>query len=212
MLEWRRAYFDTERVSIFLFLFSGHVLHIVIGPPIHQSATFSSTITSFSACLRPKNAMNGTPRLRSAFPSTPSSTLSGRLKAREGDATSGPPSHSVTPPKLTTINGALPPLVPVSIVDAPTQRLYITLFYLGLTIWRLYDFSRLVEVETDSLWLFMKWVAVDSAFFYGLPALRVPWMQWSSSTTTILFLMHGALNAILMFRISVSGIPVYILR
>lgn len=153
--------------------------------------------------------MNGTPRLRSAFPSTPSSTLSSRLKAREDHASSGPPPHSASSPKPTAINGALPPLVPTSIVDAPTQRLYITLFYLGLTIWRLYDFSGLVEVETDSLWLFMKWVAVDSAFFYGLPALRVPWMQWSSSTTTILFLTHGALNAILMFRISVSGTSVH---
>lgn len=141
--------------------------------------------------------MNGTPRLRSAFPSTPSS----RLKAREHDASV--PKSPV--PKLTaSTQDANTPLVPFSVVDAPTQRLYITLFYLGLTIWRLYDFSRLVEVETDSLWLFMKWVAIDSAFFYGLPALRVPWMQWSSSTTTVLFLMHGALNAVLMFRISVS--------
>lgn len=152
--------------------------------------------------------MNGTPRLRSAFPSTPSS----RLKVGEHDAGSEP--TPIILPKLTSSNDAhtLKPLVPFSIVDAPTQRLYITLFYLGLTIWRLYDFSRLVEVETDSLWLFMKWVAIDSAFFYGLPALRVPWMQWSSSTTTILFMMHGALNAILMFRISVGETSINILR
>lgn len=159
--------------------------------------------------------MNGTPRLRSAFPSTPrstsNSTLGSRPKAREHDA-SEVPTHSVVLPTVTssTNNGALAPLVPFSVVDAPTQRLYITLFYLGLTIWRFYDFSRLVEVETDSLWLFMKWVAIDSAFFYGLPALRVPWMQWSSSTTTILFLTHGALNAVLMFRISVGGTSIFI--
>ena len=146
--------------------------------------------------------MNGTPRLRSAFPSTPSS----RLKARKYDAsTPGASTPSVALPNLgAPVNNAPTPLVPFNVVDAPSQRLYITLFYLSLTIWRLYDFSRLVEVETDSLWLFMKWVAIDSAFLYGLPALRVPWMQWSSSTTTILFLMHGTLNAVLMFRISVS--------
>lgn len=177
--------------------------------PLHITPTFLRSLHRF-ICLRLENAMNGTPRLRSAFPSTPGSAPSSRLKAREDNATSGPPSQSVALPKLTPTNGALPPLVPFSIVDAPTQRLYITLFYLGLTIWRLYDFSSLIEVETDSLWLFMKWVAVDSAFFYGLPALRVPWMQWSSSTTTILFLMHGALNAVLMFRISVSDTSVYI--
>jgi nucleoporin POM152 len=144
--------------------------------------------------------MNGTPRLRSAFPSTPSS----RPKARDHDASmSEVPKTSVALPNLTaSTSDASAPLVPFRVVDAPSQRLYITLFYLGLTIWRLYDFSRLVE--TDSLWLFMKWVVIDSAFLYGLPALRVPWMQWSSSTITILFLIHGALNAILMFGISVS--------
>jgi nucleoporin POM152 len=144
--------------------------------------------------------MNGTPRLRSAFPSTPSS----RRKARDHDASmSEVPKTSVALPNLTaSTSDASAPLVPFRVVDAPSQRLYITLFYLGLTIWRLYDFSRLVE--TDSLWLFMKWVVIDSAFLYGLPALRVPWMQWSSSTITILFLIHGALNAILMFGISVS--------
>jgi nucleoporin POM152 len=146
--------------------------------------------------LEAEYAMNGTPRLRSAFPSTPSS----RPKAREHDV-----SKSEALPLISTSSTDVSlPLVPFSVVDAPSQRFYIALLYLGLTIWRLYDFSMLVVVETDSLWLFMKWVAIDSAFLYGLPALRVPWLQWSSSTITILFLMHGALNAALMFRVSVS--------
>lgn len=152
--------------------------------------------------------MNGTPHLRSAFPSTPGS----RQKAGGyGASMSDTPTPSSGLSNLSASTSDAPtPLVPFSVVDAPSQRLYITLFYLSLTIWRLYDFSRLVEVETDSLWLFMKWVAIDSAFLYGLPALRVPWMQWSSSTTTILFLVHGALNAVLMFRISVSGASLYL--
>ena len=147
--------------------------------------------------------MNGTPRLRSAYPSTPNSGL--KVKKNDASVPEAQSQPSIALPNLSASTNDTPvPLVPFNVVDAPSQRLYIAFFYLSLTVWRLYDFSRLGEVEPDSLWLFMKWVAIDSTFLFGLPALRVPWMQWSSSTTIILFLMHGALNAVLMFRISVS--------
>lgn len=154
--------------------------------------------------------MSGTPRLRSAFPSTPSS----KPKVKKYDAlVSEAPTHLAALPNLSASEISTPaPLVPFSVVDAPSQRSYITLFYISLTVWRLYDFSRLVDVQPDSLWLFMKWVAIDSAFLFGLPSLRIPWMQWSSSTTIILFLMHGGLNAVLMFRISVSFLSLYLCR
>lgn len=145
--------------------------------------------------------MNATPRLRSAFPSTPTT----RQKINEQDASASKAWKSHTP--LSNLNNptsdASEPLIPFTVVDAPSQRLYVSSFYLALTIWRLYDFSLSILDENDSLWLFMKWVAIDTAFLYGLPALKIPWMQWSSSTVTALFLLHGALNALLMFRISV---------
>ncbi|KAL8663283.1 MAG: hypothetical protein Q9202_004032 [Teloschistes flavicans] len=145
--------------------------------------------------------MSGTPRLRSAYPSTPNSRQ--RLKDTYGDGT-GAPGPQVP---LQVLSGPpqdpQAPLVPFSLVDAPSQRLYITFFYLGLTVWRLCDYQRLVSDDIDSLWLFMKWVAIDSVFLYGLPGLKVPWLQWSATTMTILFALHALADAVLMFRIPI---------
>ena len=95
------------------------------------------------------------------------------------------------------------PVVPLDVLDAPSQRFYVTAVYIAITAWRLYDYYRLVSDETDSLWLFMKWVSIDGVFLYGLPTLKVPWLEWSSTTMTVIFLIHACLNAVLMFRIPV---------
>lgn len=140
--------------------------------------------------------MNGTPRLRSgAFPSTPQSTRRNNL----------------TPQKLPDISALKAPvhqpqdndgpLIPVETLDAPTQRLYVVGFYLALVGWKMYDHFYLKEEETESLWLFMKWVAFDGIFLFGLPELRIPWLEWSSPTMLLLFLGHALLDAVLMFRI-----------
>ena len=143
-----------------------------------------------------------TPRLRSAFPTTPGSDTK---TSKQYAATSGARGTSLTLPKMTKpSDDANAPLVPYNVVDAPTQRLYILGFYIAFTTWRFYDYFKLVSDETDSLWLFMKWVAMDSIFLYGLPGMRVPWLQWSSSTMTLLFILHAIMNAFLMFRIPVS--------
>ncbi len=143
-----------------------------------------------------------TPRLRSAFPSTPSSD---RNDSSQNASTSSAQSPSAPLPKMAKpSDGANAPMIPYDVLDAPTQRLYILGFYIAFTSWRFYDYFRLVSEETDSLWLFMKWVAMDSVFLYGLPGLRVPWLQWSSSTMTLLFVLHAVMNALLMFRIPVS--------
>lgn len=145
--------------------------------------------------------MNGTPRLRSAFSPPPGS---GQQAKRDNATTSGSwsPRAPLPIPAIPTSNDS-EPAIPVSVIDSPTQRLYVTFFYLGLTVWRLADYFSLVTDETDSLWLFMKWVAIDSIFLYGLPALRIPWLKWSSSTITTIFVAHAMLNAVLMFRIPV---------
>ncbi|SLM40169.1 hypothetical protein LPUS_10891 [Lasallia pustulata] len=100
-------------------------------------------------------------------------------------------------------NSSNEPMIPLHVLDAPSQRFYIAAFYTVLTAWRLYDYYGLVSDQTDSLWLFMKWVAIDGVILYGLPGLKVPWLEWSASTMTILFLLHGLLNGILMFRIPI---------
>ncbi|THY48414.1 hypothetical protein D6C97_07649 [Aureobasidium pullulans] len=143
--------------------------------------------------------MNGTPRLRSgAFPSTPQSTRRNNLTPQKL-------------PDITQLRAAAParqqpqdndgPLIPVETLDAPTQRLYVVGFYLALVGWKMYDHFYLKEEETESLWLFMKWVAFDGIFLFGLPELRIPWLEWSSATMLLLFLGHAMLDAILMFRI-----------
>lgn len=146
--------------------------------------------------------MNGTPRLRSAFPSTPQSTKNN--DAHNASTTAFSAASSSIPSLPISGGDGDAPLIPANVLDAPSQRFYIAFFYLGLTVWRFYDYFTLLSDETESLWLFMKWVGIDSAVLYGLPGLRVPWLQWSSSTTTLLVVCHGILNAILMFRIPVS--------
>jgi nucleoporin POM152 len=143
--------------------------------------------------------MNNTPRLRSAYPSTPVGNPKGTP-----NGVASVSSLQATPAGGNTCTDSDAPLIPFSVLDAPTQRLYISAFYLVLTAWRLYDYSQLVASESDSLWLFMKWVAIDGAFLYGLPGLKIPWLEWSNSTTTVLFLLHAILTGILMFRIRVS--------
>ncbi|KAL9076399.1 MAG: hypothetical protein Q9161_001115 [Pseudevernia consocians] len=144
--------------------------------------------------------MNGTPRLRSAYPSTP---VSGQKQYGHGanSAPQGP--RSPLQPATSLNTNASTPMIPFTVVDAPSQRLYVALFYTALTIWRLYDFFGLVSDEAESLWMFMKWLAIDSVFLYGLPELQIPWLQWSSSMTAILVILHTMLNALLMFRIPI---------
>ena len=59
------------------------------------------------------------------------------------------------------------------------------------------------ESDEQSLWLFMKWVAIDGVFLFGLPSMRIPWMEWSSSTMLVLFMVHAFADAMLMFRIPI---------
>ena len=146
--------------------------------------------------------MNGTPRLRSAYPATP---VPVQRQYGHGATSSGSQSLRSPLPQLTSLKTNAParPMIPFTVVDAPSQRLYVALFYTALTIWRLYDYFGLVSDEAESLWMFMKWLAIDSVFLYSLPEFQIPWLQWSSSMTAILVILHTMLNALLMFRIPV---------
>ena len=149
--------------------------------------------------------MNGTPRLRSAFHTTPREQQKwGNVGFGTGVIAPG----GDEPIKLTAniSHVEVPktphaPLIPFAILDGPTQRLYVVAFYALLTTWRFYDYSSLVSNETDSLWLFMKWAAIDGVVLYGLPSLKIPWLEWSSTSSTAIFLVHALFDAFLMFRI-----------
>ena len=149
--------------------------------------------------------MNGTPRLRSGYPSTPQS---GNKEASQHGTPSGASTYGG--PRLPDIGSLLPsksepnaPLIPFSTIDAPSQRSYVAACYLLLWFYRLYDFYHLTLDESESLWLFMKWVSLDGVFLFGLPGLRIPWLEWSSATITVLFLLHALIDGLLMFRIPV---------
>jgi nucleoporin POM152 len=150
--------------------------------------------------------MNGTPRLRSAFPATPqpNSRAAGSSNLRNG----GLAKPKVVPPKPSdpSLDVDLSPRIPLNILDAASQRLFAFAFYICLWAWRLADFWALyTSDDTQSFPLFMKWVLIDAAFLFGLPGLRIPWISWSGSAMTVLFLTHAFFNAVLMFQI---GLPV----
>lgn len=151
------------------------------------------------------NTSPNTPRLRSAFPATP------QLGRRQNGTPTSAARLASALPDISAISQSREdeagPLIPFDTLDAPQQRLYVVAFYIALLAWRLYDYSYLQEEETESLWLFMKWVMFDGIFLFGLPELRIPWLEFSSATTTIFFLAHALLDGVLMFRI-----PVFFLR
>ncbi|OOF98503.1 hypothetical protein ASPCADRAFT_42816 [Aspergillus carbonarius ITEM 5010] len=148
--------------------------------------------------------MNGTPRLRSAFPQTPQTAPKIR-----GLSYSPPKSNHRDvgirnpPSKAPTANpDASLPLIPIGVIDAPSQRLYIAAFYVALNAWRVYE-SWTASDDLDSTWLFLKWAAVDGIFLFGLQALRIPWLEWAFPTTLAIFIIHVVGNIFLMFRIPV---------
>ena len=155
---------------------------------------------------RSQHAMNDTPRLRSAFPQTPqpsqrsrdSYSSPSRSKQRDAGLQRSPSKASPT------TQGANLPLIPVELIDAPSQRLYIVAFYVALNAWRLYE-SWKASDDLDATWLFLKWACIDGVFLFGLQALRIPWLEWAFPTTLAIFLIHVVGNVFLMFRIPVCG-------
>ncbi|KAL3470186.1 hypothetical protein BJX99DRAFT_55635 [Aspergillus californicus] len=148
--------------------------------------------------------MSDTPRLRSAFPSTP------RINRRTRDIDRSPsrPRQRDVPPSRalskapSTHQDESSPLIPSQIVDPPSQRLYVAAVYIALNALRAYD-SWTASDDLDSTWLFLKWASIDGVFLFGLQALRIPWLEWAFPTTLALFLIHVATNIFLMFRIPI---------
>lgn len=150
--------------------------------------------------------MNGTPRLRSAFPQTPQTAQ--RTRKSFGNTTPslkspGEPKPA-TPRVAQNADDSPTPLIPVDLVDAPSQRLYVVAFYIALNAWRLYE-SLTASDDLDSTWLFLKWNTIDGVFLFGLQALRIPWLEWAFPTTLAIFLVHMVGNVFLMFRIPVCA-------
>lgn len=151
--------------------------------------------------------MNGTPRLRSAYPATPPAGRNNTPRSNTGTPRS--PS-TPTSPKLPDISSLKPsraepgaPLISFHVIDAPSQRLYAFGIFVLLWIWRLYDWSNLMADETESLWLFMKWLVLDLTYLYFLESAHIPWLEFGPGTQMFFFSVHAILNGLLMFRIPI---------
>ncbi|KAF1365077.1 hypothetical protein EJ07DRAFT_161190 [Lizonia empirigonia] len=96
------------------------------------------------------------------------------------------------------------PVIPSDVLDPAQQRFYLFAIYMALWAYRTYDFYTLTVEEDESLWLCLKWCFFDMIFMFGVPLLEIPWLEWSNSAAFLLFVVHAALDVMLMFRI---GIP-----
>lgn len=95
-------------------------------------------------------------------------------------------------------------MIPSDMLDPAQQRFYLFAIYMALWAYRTYDFYTLAVEEDESLWLCLKWCFFDMIFMFGVPLLEIPWLEWSNGAAFLLFVLHAALDVMLMFRI---GIP-----
>lgn len=134
--------------------------------------------------------------MKSAYPSTPKTEkreASGKTRLRKG------PSIVRTSSEADENT----PLIPLTLIDAPSQRAYVFGLYAALTAWRLYDYYGLISDETESVWQWLKWLFIDAVFLFGIPELRIPWLLWTPTTVVVLFTLHAFGSAVLMFRIPI---------
>lgn len=159
--------------------------------------------------------MSAPSRLRSGFQSTPypanrrrtdydddeppaiSKFISAAASNRMAKLPTAPES---TAPRSSAGNA---PVIPLTLLDAPQQRLYAFAVYILLWAWKLYDWLQVIEDGNGSGWLFMKWVLIDFVFIFGLPELRIPWLELSQLVVIGVFASHVVTNYMLMFNIPV---------
>ncbi|KAH7325085.1 hypothetical protein B0I35DRAFT_370576 [Stachybotrys elegans] len=160
--------------------------------------------------------MSQTPRLRSGFPATPATNAQRRYRNQETpvSASSSTSSRSRSASTANKSPSSLPlapesaparvtsePVIPLTLLDAPQQRLYAFGVYVLLWGWKLYDWLQVVEDGEVSWFLFLKWILIDFAFLFGLPELRIPWLELSQFAVVTAFSAHLIVNYLLMFNI-----------
>jgi nucleoporin POM152 len=157
--------------------------------------------------------MNGTPRLRSGFPATPG-TIDRRYSrlpqetpstiASASSSTTRSPTLPLAPENVPADTQAPKPVIPLTVLDAPSQRFYAIGVYTALLVWKLYDWLSVVEEGEGSWSMFLKWIVIDIVYLFGIPELRIPWLVWSQTFVTGLYCVHVILDWVLMFLVPVS--------
>ncbi|KAH8159136.1 hypothetical protein CIB48_g9111, partial [Xylaria polymorpha] len=92
------------------------------------------------------------------------------------------------------------PLIPLTIIDAPTQRFYACAVYVALFAWRLYDYMQVQDNGAHASYFF-KWAFIDGLYLFSLPHLRIPWLELSSEFVLATFFFAVFSDWWLMYNI-----------
>ncbi|KAI1338100.1 hypothetical protein F5Y15DRAFT_387563 [Xylariaceae sp. FL0016] len=145
-----------------------------------------------------------TPRMRfGGYPETPAATAR-RPQASPTRDVRPRSSLRPAPENVTADLPANPPLIPLNIIDAPTQRFYAVAIWVALIAWRLYDWLQ-VQDDGRSAYFFCKWLVVDFVYLFGLPSLRIPWLELSSEFVIVAFFIQTFVTWCLMFDVPLPG-------
>ena len=72
-----------------------------------------------------------------------------------------------------------PPLIPLDIIDAPTQRLYLVAVLLLIQAYKLSHFLTQTSQSTlDPNWNLYKWITIDILAIQVVKRLRIPRLDW----------------------------------
>ncbi|CAJ2508575.1 Uu.00g136010.m01.CDS01 [Anthostomella pinea] len=144
--------------------------------------------------------MNATPRMRfGGYPETPAPGHRGQTPSPTRNAR---PRASLPEAPVNTA-AATPesqPLIPLAVIDGPSQRRYACAIYIGLLAWHFYDWFK-ADNNGGSAYFFTKWVFLDFLYLFSLPSLRIPRMEYSSSAVMYYYVAHVIFNWLSMFNI-----------
>ncbi|RYP11475.1 hypothetical protein DL765_007784 [Monosporascus sp. GIB2] len=148
--------------------------------------------------------MNGTPRVSAGgFPRTPGTVGAQHRNQPEQPAPRPKGPLPLAPENVNRPPPASQPVIPLHIIDAPSQRFYAFAVYVALFAWRFYDWVQMLEDNGGSFYFFSKWTLFDFVYLFSLPSLRIPWLELSSPVVIGIFFVHFIFNWLLMFNIPV---------
>ncbi|KAI0474982.1 hypothetical protein GGR56DRAFT_489133 [Xylariaceae sp. FL0804] len=146
-----------------------------------------------------------TPRMRfGGYPETPAPGPRRQPAASPTRDARPRPSLPPAPENIAGSATASEPLIPLTIIDAPTQRFYAFGIWVALMAWRLYDWLQVYD-DGNSYWTFTKWVIIDFVYLFSLPSLRIPWLEMSSELIIIIFSLQAFFTWCMMFDIPLPG-------
>lgn len=166
----------------------------------------------YSIPTHDSDAMNSTPRrVTGAYPATPGTNVRGRVPPTpptDAPQRQTPPRQPQQPlpdaPLARRPDTSAPnPVIPLNVLDAPTQRFYAVGVYVALFAWKLYNWVTVVEDGAESFWLGLKWAFIDVVYIFGLPELRIPWLEVSPAVSLFLSVAHVIFDFVLMLNIGV---------